>query len=122
MSEGEEVEANASAPVARRAEPALTVANLLLLLFAVASAATGQLMLKYGMTGVAEDLDAGELRGLVEDSAKRGAAAVVHEEDGGRAACGEVPDEIDQTGGGPVGGNEDDVLDGLFRLHSSRSQ
>src|SRR5664279_4831767 len=54
MSEGEE--ADASAPGARRVEPAVTVANLLLLLFAVASAATGQLMLKYGMTGAAESV------------------------------------------------------------------
>jgi len=32
----------------------LTIPNLLLLLFAVIAAATGQLMLKHGMTGVAE--------------------------------------------------------------------
>lgn len=34
-------------------ERALTLPNLLLLLFAVLAAATGQLMLKHGMTGVA---------------------------------------------------------------------
>ena len=32
----------------------MTIPNLLLLLFAVIAAATGQLMLKHGMTGVAE--------------------------------------------------------------------
>ena len=62
MSEGEQIDADTSAQahrfakVHRRAEPPLTVANLLLLLFAVASAATGQLMLKYGMTGAAESV------------------------------------------------------------------
>ncbi|HOZ56708.1 MAG TPA: EamA family transporter [Nakamurella multipartita] len=38
---------------ARTKERALTLPNLLLLLFAVLAAATGQLMLKHGMTGVA---------------------------------------------------------------------
>src|ERR1035438_9079715 len=71
--------------------------------------------------GVAEDLDAGKLRGLVEDFAERGAAAIVDQEDGGRAAGGEVTDEIEQSGGGPVGGDQDDVLDGLVRLHSNGS-
>ncbi len=35
----------------------MTLPNLLLLLFAVAAAATGQLMLKHGMTGVAESVN-----------------------------------------------------------------
>jgi drug/metabolite transporter (DMT)-like permease len=38
----------------RRLGASLTIPNLLLLLFAVIAAATGQLMLKHGMTGVAE--------------------------------------------------------------------
>ena len=47
----------------RRTEPSLTVPHLLLLLFAVGAAATGQLMLKHGMTGVAEAVnrDGGQL-------------------------------------------------------------
>ncbi len=35
----------------------MTIPNLLLLLFAVVAAATGQLMLKHGMTGVAETVN-----------------------------------------------------------------
>ena len=35
----------------------MTIPNLLLLLFAVIAAATGQLMLKHGMTGVAETVN-----------------------------------------------------------------
>ena len=35
----------------------MTIPNLLLLLFAVIAAATGQLMLKHGMTGVADTVD-----------------------------------------------------------------
>ena len=38
----------------RRLGSSLTVPNLLLLLFAVVAAATGQLMLKHGMSGVAD--------------------------------------------------------------------
>ena len=40
-------------PHRRRIGDSLTIPNLLLLLFAVGAAATGQLMLKHGMTGVA---------------------------------------------------------------------
>ena len=35
----------------------MTIPNLLLLLFAVGAAATGQLMLKHGMTGVADQVN-----------------------------------------------------------------
>src|ERR1019366_341746 len=78
--------------------------------------------------GVAEDLDAEDAGCLVEDFAVRGAAAVVDQEDGGHAASGEVTYEIDQGGGGPVSGDQDDVLDGLVTLgtlkmgHGSRLQ
>src|ERR1022692_1646190 len=71
--------------------------------------------------GVAQDLDAGEAGRLVEDFAELGAAAVVDEDDGGHAAGGEVTDEIDESGGGPVGGDQDDVLDGRFSLHGVRA-
>src|ERR1035441_233110 len=70
--------------------------------------------------GVAEGLGAGGLPGLVENLANLGAAAIVHEENG-HVAGGEVTDEIDESGGGPVRGDEDDVLDGLLRLHSVRA-
>lgn len=48
-----------AAPVSpdRRTEPALTLPNLLLLLFAVGAAATGQILLKHGMTSVAADVN-----------------------------------------------------------------
>src|ERR1019366_9105319 len=71
--------------------------------------------------GVAEDLDAGDAGCLVEDFAELGAAAVVDQQDGGHAAGGEVTDEIDESGGGPVGGDQDDGLDGLVRLHGVRA-
>ena len=47
----------------RRRGASLTIPNLLLLLFAVGAAATGQLMLKHGMTGVAAAVskDGGQL-------------------------------------------------------------
>jgi drug/metabolite transporter (DMT)-like permease len=44
---------NDKATSRRRIGASLTLPNLLLLLFAVGAAATGQLMLKHGMTGVA---------------------------------------------------------------------
>jgi drug/metabolite transporter (DMT)-like permease len=47
----------------RRRGASLTIPNLLLLLFAVGAAATGQLLLKHGMTGVAAAVnrDGGQL-------------------------------------------------------------
>lgn len=45
--------ASASSTTPGPKERALTLPNLLLLLFAIFAAATGQLMLKHGMTGVA---------------------------------------------------------------------
>ena len=69
---------------------------------------------------VAQHLDPGELRRLLEDGAELGAAAVVHEQDGGHAAAGQVAHQIDQTGGRFVSGDEDYWLDGPFELHGSR--
>src|ERR1035437_11095311 len=63
---------------------------------------------------VAQDLDPWEESRLIKDSTELGPAAVVHQEDGAHAAGGEVADEIDETGGGPVSGDKDYVLDGLF--------
>ncbi len=47
----------ADAATRRRLGASLTLPNLLLLLFAVGAAATGQLMLKHGMSGVAEQVN-----------------------------------------------------------------
>ena len=57
MTSTDDMERNSqpTTPPRRRLGASLTLPNLLLLLFAVIAAATGQLMLKHGMTGVAED-------------------------------------------------------------------
>src|ERR1035441_4228799 len=55
-----------------------------------------------------------------EYGADVGAAAVVHEQDVGHAAAGQVAHQIDQTGGRFVSGDEDYWLDGPFELHGSR--
>ena len=64
MDERDHVDAVAPAPSPNRpTERTLTLPNLLLLLFAVGAAATGQLLLKHGMTGVAAAVakDGGQL-------------------------------------------------------------
>lgn len=49
--------APAGNPSVQRIGSSLTIPNLLLLLFSIGAAATGQLMLKHGMTGVAVDVE-----------------------------------------------------------------
>lgn len=63
MSNADRSIAGHTVPVDRRTETSLTVPNVLLLLFAVGAAATGQLLLKHGMIGVAESVnrDGGQL-------------------------------------------------------------
>lgn len=63
MDERDHSDAATPGPSNRLPERALTIPNLLLLLFAVGAAATGQLLLKHGMNGVAADVakDGGQL-------------------------------------------------------------
>ena len=63
MEDSNQLDATSSVTNDRPTERTLTLPNLLLLLFAVGAAASGQLMLKHGMTGVAAAVakDGGQL-------------------------------------------------------------